>query len=126
MSRNLLWVDSRAALLAGVLTLLLASWLAPWYGLPTALLQLIAAANLAYGGFSSWLLARPRPRPAVLIHTLVVANAAWALACLLIAGWMFASISAFGLAHLLLEAGFVGGLAVQEWRQRVQLQSVAA
>lgn len=123
MHRNLLWIDSRAALLAGALTLLLSGWLAPRYGLPAPLLLATAVANLAYGCYSGWLLVQPRPRPVVLIHTLVVANALWALVCLLIAAWHFAAATWLGLSHLLLEAVFVGGLAVQEWRQRLHLQT---
>ena len=125
MSRNLLWMDSRAGLLVGALTLALGYWLAPWYGLSLSLLLLIAAANLAYGAFSGWLLARPRPRPLWLIHALVVANLAWAAVCLLLAGLHLAEARWLGLAHLVSEAVFVGGLAVMEWRQRFALQTVA-
>ncbi len=54
---------------------------------------------------------------------LVVANLTWALLCL---RWVFVfsqTASPFGLAHLLLEALFVGGLACLEWRWRELLQT---
>jgi len=125
VSYNLLWMDSRAGLLVGALTLALGYWLAPWYGLSLPLLLLIAAANLAYGAFSAWLLARPRPRPLGLIQALVVANLAWALVCLSLVAAHFAEARWLGLTHLVSEAVFVGGLAVLEWRQRFALQTAA-
>ena len=120
---NLLRVDSAAALLAAAFTGLVAGVLSRWYDLPLPLLQAVALVNLAYGLFSGWLLLRPCPRPLVLIHTLVFANGAWACVCLVLAVWFFDAATWLGIGHLLLEAAFVGALAVAEWRQRRGLQT---
>ena len=80
----------------------------------------MGVANLAYGAFS-YSLARRASRPRALIVLLVVANASWALLCGLAAAHFAGQASAFGLAHLIGEGLFVGGLAVWEWRERESL-----
>ncbi|HYW30038.1 MAG TPA: hypothetical protein VE869_00930 [Gemmatimonas sp.] len=119
-SRYLLWVDSGAGLLAGVVVLALSSWLSELYALPRALLLGMAAANLAYGTFSGSLALRTR-RPRPLLVLLVLANAAWAALCGAAAWIVAGQASAFGLAHLIAEGVFVCVLAVMEWRHREQL-----
>jgi hypothetical protein len=120
MTRDLLWIDSRAGLVVGVGLLALGAWLSPWYGLPRELLWAIGVANVGYGLYSGWLFTRqPRPRGAIV--ALVVANATWALVCLL-AVYQYASVaSVFGVASLAGEGVFVGALAVVEWRARDRL-----
>ena len=120
--RKLLWVDGLAGLIAGVAMLLARIWLQEWYRLPMNLLLLNVAANLTYASYSLSLAMRTR-RPKVLILLLIVANLMWAVLCL---RWIFVyagTASLFGLAHLLAEALFVGGLAGLEWRWREQLQT---
>ena len=118
--RDLLWVDCSAGLLAGTLMLALSPWLARLYDLPHALLVGIGVANLAYGTFS-FSLARRARRPRALVVTLVIANAAWAVLCIVAAVHFAGTASAFGLAQLAGEGLLVGGLAALEWRARERL-----
>jgi hypothetical protein len=98
----------------------LSAWLSQLYGLPRGLLVAMGVANLGYGAFS-FSLARRARRPRSLIVLLVVANATWAGLCGLAAVRFAGPASAFGLAHLVGEGLFVGGLAGLEWRQRTRL-----
>jgi hypothetical protein len=120
LSRHLLWVDSGAGLLAGLAVLALSGPLSALYALPRPLLLGMAAANLAYGTFSGALARRAR-RPRPLLVLLVAANAAWAALCGAAALRLAGRASAYGLAHLLGEALFVGGLAALEWGRRDEL-----
>jgi hypothetical protein len=118
--RRVLWVDCTAAAIAGVTVLALSGWLSRLHLLPQELLLFIGAANLLYGSYS-FTLARRVERPIILIKLLVYANAAWVVVCLGLAVTFWDQASPFGLAHLVGEAIFVGGLAAIEWRQRHQL-----
>lgn len=118
--RQLLWVDCGAALVAGVATLSLSGWLSQLYALPRELLLGMGAANVAYGAYSG-ALARRAHRPQALLIVLVAANATWAGLCALAALLLAGTASPFGLAHLIGEGLFVGGLAGLEWHQREQL-----
>ena len=118
--RNLLWVDCGAALVAGLLVLSLSEWLGRLYAMPQELLVGIGVANLCFGVFSFSLAWRQR-RPRSLIVLLVVANTAWAVLCALAALRLAGTASVFGLAHLVGEGLFVGGLARVEWIQRERL-----
>jgi hypothetical protein len=118
--RKLLWVDCGAALLAGLAVLSLSAWLGRLYALPRELLVAMGMVNLAYGAFS-FSLARRAHRPRPLIVLLVVANATWAVLCGIAAVRLAGVASGFGLAHLIGEGLFVGGLAALEWRRRAEL-----
>jgi hypothetical protein len=113
-------VDCVAGLLVGVATLSLSAWLSRLYALPYALLIVMGVANLVYGAFS-FSLARRDSRPRSLFVLLVMANGLWALLCGLAAVYFAGQASVYGLAHLLGEGLFVGGLAAWEWRQRERL-----
>jgi hypothetical protein len=117
------WIDGCAGALGGLVTLAIGPWLAGVYALPIELMRAHTAANFAYAAYSLFLASRrTRPLPALVL--LVFANAAWAGLCL---RWAFVhaeTASVFGLAHLLAEAAFVGGLAVAEWRSRNVLRGV--
>jgi hypothetical protein len=118
--RHLLWIDSGAGLLAGTSVLALSPWLSGLYALPRPLLVAMGLVNLAYGTYSG-VLARRARRPYGLVILLVTANATWAALCG-VAAVRFAGIaSGFGLAHLVGEGLFVGGLAALEWRVRERL-----
>ena len=116
----LLWIDGAAAATAAVLLFGLGPWLSHWYGLPAELLQLIALVSLGYAAYSLNL-ARLSRRPAWALVLLVSANALWALLCLRWALQYGATASLLGVLHLLVEALFVGTLAVLEWRWRAHL-----
>jgi hypothetical protein len=113
-------VDCGAGFLAGATMLSLSGWLAPLYALPRALVVGAGLANLAYAGFS-YSLARRSRRPRGLVVLLVAANAGWAALCGLAAVRLAGTASAFGLAHMVGEGLFVGGLAALEWNQRERL-----
>ena len=102
----------------------LSSWLSDLYALPRVLLIGIGVVNLCYGAFS-FSLARRARRPRPLIVLLVVANATWAVLCVLAAVLLAGQASAFGMAQLVGEGLFVGGLAALEWSQRERLLSAA-
>jgi hypothetical protein len=120
LHRKLLWIDCGAALLAGVAVLSLSTWLSQLYAIPRGLVVATGVANLAYGTFSLSLARRAR-RPRSLIVLLVMANAAWVVVCALAAVLLAGTASAFGLAHLIGEGLFVGGLAALEWNERERL-----
>ncbi len=122
LRRRLLWVDGLAAVVAGVVVLILGGWLSRWYQLPRDFLLLIGLVNLAYSSYSLPL-ARRSKRPKTLIILLVVANLAWAVACLRWAVVFSETASFYGLAHLVGEGLFVGGLACLEWRWRELLRT---
>ncbi len=120
MTRDLLWLDSRAGLAVGAGLLALNSWLSPLYGLPREFLWVVGVANVGYGLYSGWLFTR-RPRPRGAIVALVLANAVWALVCML-AVYHYAHVATvFGVASVAGEGLFVGTLAALEWRARERL-----
>ena len=121
--RNLLWVDSCAGLLAGVLVLTFSGWLSELYVLPHELVIAMGVANVGYGAFS-FSLARRARRPLPLIVLLAAANGTWAVLCFGAALAVADSASAFGLAHLVAEGVFVGVLAALEWSRRERLRHV--
>ena len=120
LRRQILWVDSCGALVAGIGVLLLCGWLSKRYVLPEDLLRLIGGANVGYGVYSLILASWAR-RPRVSILVLVVANLVWAATCMRWAVAYSESASVFGLAHLGGEAVYVGTLACLEWRWRAIL-----
>ncbi len=115
--RRLLWIDCTAAAVAGLIVLFISGWLSGWYGLPQELLIFIGAANVVYASYSCSLSMRSR-RPQEIILFLVAANLLWSLFCVMLALIHMDTATIFGLAHLLGEALFVGGLAGLEWRWR--------
>lgn len=115
----ILAVDAGAGATAGLLVLALRGWLADLYGFAPSIVTLVAAANLAYACYSGTLSVRAalgRAPSRAAIAALVAANAAWVLVCAGLAAHTWPTATAFGLAHLALEALFVGGLAGVEYR----------
>lgn len=122
--RRLLWIDCTAGAVAAAAMFALSPWLSRLYGLPRGVLLLMGAANLLYASYS-FSLARRGERPMSLIKLLVYANATWVLVCFGLAVRFWERATLFGLAHLIGEALFVGGLAALEWNQRHRLASGA-
>ena len=120
--RHLLWIDGAAGATVGVPVLLVAEWLAGWTGLPLGLVRGMGAANLAYGAYALALASRRRRslRP---VAVLVVANLTWAVLCFRWAALHADTATWLGMAQLVGEGLFVGGLAVVEWRSRRWLVS---
>lgn len=117
MTRDLLWVDSRAGLMVGAVMFAVTGWLSQFLGLPRELLWVMGAANVGYGLYSGWLFTR-RHRPRGAIVALVAANAAWALGCFVAAVHFAPVATVFGVLHLVGEGLIVGSLAALEWRAR--------
>lgn len=115
----LLSIDSLAGLIAGGLVLAALPIVTVWHNWSYDFARFIGLANVAYGCYSGVLAlyARRRMRIARLTAILlIVANSAWAVHCLAQVWLLRESASYLGLAHLLLEAIFVGGLAYIESR----------
>ncbi len=113
LAKSLLWIDCIGGLTVGALVLAFSDWLSALYGLPVGLVTAMGAANLAYGGFS-FSLARRAVRPRALLRLLVAANLTWAALCVVAAAVLATEASAYGLAQLLLEGAYVGGLGLLE------------
>ena len=121
LRRKVLWVDCTAGACVGVVVLLFVGRLGEWFGLPRRLIFFMGVTNLVYACYSFFLATR-RKRPKTLIRLLVAANLAWSL-LLLYSVTVFAETArSLGVAYLLLEALFVGALAVLEWRSEKQLR----
>lgn len=80
--------------------------------------------RLVYGTYSLTLASRRR-RPSWSIVLLVVANSAWAFACVWWSMLHWPTASVLGQVQLLGEALFVGALAAIEWRYRRVLVGAA-
>ena len=117
---NLLWIDCTAGAAVGLLVLVFTAQLSHLQALPQALLLFMGAANVLYASFSFFLTTRSK-RPMPLIKLLVVANGFWSLVCVCLAVAFADTANFLGLGHLIAEAIFVGSLAAQEWKWRVQL-----
>ena len=122
LRRKLLWIDGLAGLTVGAVVLAASGWLSERYGLPRSLLLFTGVANVAYGSYSTSL-ARRSVRPRRLIWFLIFANLAWAVVCFILAIVYRETATFFGLAHLVGEGLFVGGLACLEWRWRELLRT---
>ncbi len=119
---RLLWIDCTVAAAAGAAMLAASGWLSALYALPQSFVVGLAVVNLVYGAFSFSLARRDR-RPLRLIVLLAVANLGWGVVCWGLAVALAGTASPFGVAHLVGEGLFVGGLGALEWRWRDQLRT---
>lgn len=117
MTRSLLWIDAYAGLSVGTIVLAASPWLSRLYALPLAFVVVMGLANLGYGTYSLTL-ARATRRSRTRLRVLIAGNALWAALCVVAAVIVAGRATWFGLATLLFEGGFVGGLAFLEWRHR--------
>jgi hypothetical protein len=113
--KSLLWIDCSGGLAVGIVVLARSPWLSTLYGIPQHFITALGAANLAYGTYS-FSLARRTARPRAMLLLLVGANLTWAIFCAVASAYLASHASVLGLAHLLLEGAFVGGLGLLEWR----------
>lgn len=113
--RRVLLADFAAGAIVGGAILALSAWLESVYAIPRVILLIMGAAGLVYASFALSLLFRPVPLPR-LVAALGSANLVWAAFCMVAVLILFRSASWFGLAHLVLEAGFVSWLGVTELR----------
>lgn len=117
-AKALLYLDGGAGLAAGIFMLVLHEWLARLHHVAPTTVLAIGAVNLAYGCYSGTLALRNALGHApsrFAIDVLIAGNACWPLVCVGVLVWAWSSISVYGVAHLALEAVFVGGLAVAEY-----------
>jgi len=114
-AKSLLWTDCLGGLAVGVLVLGLSSWLSTLYALPEPFMVALGTANLVYGTFS-FSLARRAIRPKALLVLLIAANLTWAIFCIGASAVFASQASSYGLALLLFEGAYVGGLGLLEWR----------
>lgn len=119
LRRKVLWVDCTAGAVVGVVVLLFVGRLSEWFGLPRRLVLFMGVINLVYACYSFFLATR-RKRPKTLIRLLVAANLAWSLLLLYSVTVFAGTARPLGVTYLLLEALFVGALAVLEWRSEEQ------
>lgn len=124
IGKNLLWIDCTAGALAGVLVISFSGWLSDLYSTSQSLLLFIGAVNLLYASYSFTLAIRSK-RKEFLINILICANGIWALICIAIVAHYYSNMTLLGIAHLAVEASFVGWLAALEWKWREQLLSAA-
>lgn len=117
IAKHILWVDCLGAILTGILLAALSGYIAPIYSLPQSWVIAHAGVHLAYGAFSLSLAVR-RTRPLVLISTLAIANASWAVLCIIFAARMVEGDSVLAAAHFLIEGIYVGSLGFIEWNRR--------
>ena len=114
-AKALLWIDCLGGLAVGAIVLALSPWLSALYAMPKRFVIALGVANLSYGAFSLSL-ARRKVRPRGLLLLLIGANLAWAVFCVIASAILASEASAYGLALLLLEGAYVGGLGLLEWR----------
>lgn len=120
LARSLLWIDCAGGLTVGAFVLNFTDWLAALYAFPVELVRVMGTANLLYGAFSLSL-ARRAVRPRALLVLLVSANITWAVLCAAAVVVLAAHASRIGLATLLFESVYVGGLGALEWKHRALL-----
>lgn len=120
IASHLLWIDCSAGLLVGVIVTTFHGWLSTLFGLPSDLVLFMGIMNLAYAAFSGSLAIR-KARSHGHFLALVVANVGWGLFCMVLFIHHINSASLLGAAQLLLEAIFVGGLGITEWKCREHL-----
>lgn len=112
--RKVLWADALSGAATGALQLAVPGLLAPWLGLPAALLSGSGLAILAFVALAGFLASRAdMPRP--LLTLLVVGNWAWVLGCVVLAFSGALAPTALGVGYLLAQAAVVAVLAELQW-----------
>ena len=117
---RLLWIDCTAGSIVGLFLRCFHAWLSDIYALPKELVVFQGLCNLGYSVFS-YSLASKGQRSYRWVVTLAAANMIWGAVCAVWLLWYWGVASFFGLAHLFLEAIFVGGLGYLEWMYRSSL-----
>jgi hypothetical protein len=113
---RLIWIDCYAAFVAGLFLLILKSKLAPFFNLPESLLTNMMLVAFVFSCFSFYL-ANQNPKPNILLKTLVLGNAMYAILCLGLLLSYSRTASIFGIGYFILDATIVGFLAFVEWEK---------
>ena len=114
--QRLLWIDGIAALTSGCIALVFTSFLSDFLKLPQPLLRTLAFISLGYAVYSLSL-AQRKVKPVPLLKLLVVANSVWVVVCLSVMLFYSNTATFYGTIYLVLEALFVGALALFEWNK---------
>lgn len=113
--RTVLWIDGATGLASGAMQLAVPEFLGNLYGLPAALIQASAVVVLVFVALIAVLLARPQV-PLLGLRTLVAGNALWVVGSVAVVELQFQTLTALGVAYVVLQAGFVGTLAYLQAR----------
>lgn len=108
--RTVLWVDGITGLVSGLMGLAASDFQATLLGLPAALVQVSGVVVLGFVALIALLLAQPQP-PRWGLRALVVGNALWVVASVVVVELQWPTLNALGVAYVLLQAAFVGVLA---------------
>lgn len=122
--RALIRTDAIAGIAVGLLLYIGRELWSPLSGLSVEWFARLGIVGLCFGTFSGTitLLKAYRPLP---VWTLIIANALYALFCLGLLLNKSGGLSPLGIAHLLVEALFVGGLAYVEARSAKSMNTLA-
>jgi len=108
--RTVLWVDGITGLVSGLMGLAASDFQATLLGLPAALVQGSGVLVLGFVVLIALLLAQSQP-PRWGLRALVVGNALWVVASVVVVELQWPTLNALGVAYVLLQAAFVGVLA---------------
>src|SRR3954466_12474058 len=111
--RRVLGLDAASCFGRGLLLAALAGPLGGWFHLPVALLREAGLFLLVFGGGLAWATTRPA-LPRLLVQGVVLGNALWAVASLLLLPSGLVAPNALGGAFLVAQALVVGLLAALE------------
>lgn len=114
--KNLIWIDATAALLSGVIVLMLKAKLSLFFNFPESLLTTLGFVSLSYALFSFYL-AQQKSKSKRLLKILVIANLVYAIVCIIIMLFLYKTANLFGVLYLILESSLIAILALVEWRQ---------
>ncbi len=124
--RIVLWADAIVSFATGLLQVAANAPLADLTRLPAGLLGWTGEFYLVYGLFVGWLASRKSP-PGMAVWLVVIGNAAWALATLVVLYGGSLAPTALGQAFVLVQALAVGALAgLQFMALRARSGSAAA
>lgn len=112
--RRVLWLDAVSGIGMGLSHLALAEPLSGWTGIPVAWLQVAAVIVFVAASLAAWLATRSSP-PTTGVRLLAGGNFAWVAASLWLAFGAGLTLSALGLAWVLMQAVVVLVLAELEW-----------
>lgn len=109
--RLALAADAAASGAVGLLLALGGSVLAPWLGLPSGLLSWAGIGLIAFAALVAWTAMR-QPTPAGAARLIVVVNAAWVVASLILLVVPPSPVTPLGVAFVLVQAAAVLALSI--------------
>lgn len=113
--KKLIWIDASAASLAFLSLITFRHCFAPLFGLPIALLTLMASIALCYATYG-WQLILRKTYNYNWLFPLAIGNAAYGIMCLSALAWHSDMITPIGCVYLLFDASIVFLLTAVEWQ----------